>query len=190
MIQDFLVPFAIIAVAEIGDKTQLAMMAMAARYRHTLQIFLGAMAASAIVDGSAVVLGSYASKYVPKTPMAVAAGVLFILFGVYSLLRKGEEKGKAVAATKRSIFIAAFALFFISEFGDKSQFAALLFGTQYNLLLALLGALAGIAAVLIIMLNVGKYVSKHLNEKTIRLLSALLFTGIGLFTLLRALGAA
>ncbi|HLD96964.1 MAG TPA: TMEM165/GDT1 family protein, partial [Candidatus Nanoarchaeia archaeon] len=92
MLQDFLVPFATIAIAEIGDKTQLAMMAMAARYKHTLQIFIGAMAASAIVDGSAVVLGNYASRYVPKTPVTIAAGVLFILFGVHTLLKKEEKE--------------------------------------------------------------------------------------------------
>ncbi len=187
MIQDFLVPFATIALAEMGDKTQLAMMAMAARYKHTLQIFLGAMAASAVVDGSAVALGNYASKYVPKTPAAVAAGILFILFGIYSLLRKGEEKGKAAAATKKSIFVAAFALFFISEFGDKSQLAALLFGTQYNLLLTIMGTLGAIAALLAIMLAAGKYISKKLDEEKVKALSAMLFIGIGTWTILRAL---
>ena len=190
MLQDFLVPFLTIALAEMGDKTQLAMMAMAARYKHTMQIFLGAMTASAIVDGSAVVLGNYASRYVPKTPVSIAAGALFILFGIYSLLRKEEnESAKAKGMTKRSVFIAAFLLFFISEFGDKSQFAALLFGTQYSLLLTILGTLAAIAVLLVIMLAAGKYISKHLNEKAVRLLSALLFIGIGLFTLLRALGS-
>ena len=190
MIQDFLIPFATIALAEMGDKTQLAMMALAAKHRHTMQIFLGAMLASVIVDGSAVALGNYFSKYMPRAPVSIAAGTLFILFGIYSLLTKEQEQGKTAAVTKRSVFFAAFALFFVSEFGDKSQLAALLFGTQYNLLLSLLGALAGIAAVLVIMLRIGKYVSKHLSEKTIRLLSSLLFIGIGLFTLLRALGAA
>ena len=190
MLQDFLVPFLTIALAEMGDKTQLAMMAMAARYKHTMQIFLGAMTASAIVDGSAVVLCNYASRYVPKTPVSIAAGALFILFGIYSLLRKEEnESAKAKGMTKRSVFIAAFLLFFISEFGDKSQFAALLFGTQYSLLLTILGTLAAIAVLLVIMLAAGKYISKHLNEKAVRLLSALLFIGIGLFTLLRALGS-
>ena len=84
----------------------------------------------------------------------------------------------------------AFLLFFVSEFGDKSQLAALLLGTQYNLPLALSGALTGIAAVLIVMLHIGKFVSRHLNEKVIRLLSALLFISIGLLTLLRLLGNA
>lgn len=191
MIQDFLIPFATIALAEIGDKTQLAMMALAAKYRHTLQIFLGAMAASAIVDGSAVVLGNYASRYIPKTPVSIAAGVLFVLFGVYTLLKKEEENegAKAKGAAKRSMLIAAFLLFLVSEFGDKSQFAALLFGTQYSLVLSLLGALTGIAAVLIVMLLIGKYVSRHMDKKAINVLSSLLFIGIGLFTLLRALGS-
>ncbi len=186
MLQDFFIPFATIAIAEIGDKTQLAMMAMAAKYRHTMQIFLGAMAASAIVDGSAVVLGGYISRHIPKVPVAVAAALIFITFGAYTLLRKEEEK-KPHLLSKRSVLVAAFVLFFISEFGDKSQFAALLFGTQYNLLLTLLGALSGIAAVLAVMLNAGKFISRHLSEEAIRVVSALLFIGVGLFTLIGVL---
>lgn len=188
MLQDFLVPFATIAIAEMGDKTQLAMMAMAARYRHTLQIFLGAMAASAIVDGSAVVLGNYASRYVPKTPVSIAAGALFVLFGIYTLLRKEKnESAKAKGMTKHSVLIAAFILFFFSEFGDKSQFAALLFGTQYNLPLTILGTLGAIAVLLVIMLAAGKYISKKLDEEKVKTLSAMLFIGIGIWTILRAL---
>src|SRR3989338_3136837 len=104
MLADFLMPFATIALAEIGDKTQLAMMAMAPRYKHTMQIFLGAMAASAVVDGSAVALGNYASRYVPKAPVSIAAGVLFVIFGIYTLLRKEESaSAKAQGMTKRSV---------------------------------------------------------------------------------------
>lgn len=190
MIQDFLIPFATIALAEMGDKTQLAMMAMAARYRHTLQIFLGAMLASVIVDGSAVALGSYFSKYLPRTAVSIAAGALFVLFGIYSLLAKEQEKGKIAVVSKRSVFIAAFALFFVSEFGDKSQLAALLFGTQYNLLLTILGTLMAIALLTALMLAAGRYIRAHVNEKKIKMLSSLLFIGIGLFTLMRAVGIA
>lgn len=187
MIQDFLIPFATIALAEMGDKTQLAMMALAAKYRHTMQIFLGAMLASVIVDGSAVALGSYFSKYLPTKAVSIAAGTLFILFGIYSLLAKEEEGGKIAVVSKRSVFIAAFALFFVSEFGDKSQLAALLFGTQYNLLLTILGTLMAIAVLLALMLATGRYIRAHINEKKIKLLSSALFILIGLFTLLRAL---
>lgn len=182
-------PFVTIAFAEMGDKTQLAMMAMAARHKRTMQIFLGAIAASAIVDGSAVVLGSYISKYLPRTAVSVAAGAIFILFGIYSLMSGKGEKEK-VAAGKKSILLAAFLLFFVSEFGDKSQLAALLFGTQYNMLLAVLGTLVAIAALLAIMLHAGRYLGRRLNEKAVKILSALLFIGIGLFTLLGALGSA
>ena len=88
MIADFLVPFVTIAVAELGDKTQIAMMAFAARHRHTLQIFLGAMAASLIVDGSAVLLGAYVFVYLPKVLLSPVAFTIFILFGIYTLLKR------------------------------------------------------------------------------------------------------
>ncbi len=186
MIADFLVPFATIALAEMGDKTQLAMMALAARHRHTLQIFLGAMAASAIVDGSAVAIGGYIARYVPATAVSAAAGIIFIAFGIFTLLKKEKEE-KTPTASKKALFFAAFTLFFVSEFGDKSQIAALLFGAQYNLLLTIAGTLSAIGLLLIIMLNAGKYVGKRLNEKALRLLSGALFIGIGIATIANAL---
>lgn len=185
MMQDFLIPFATIAIAEMGDKTQLAMMALAARHRHTLQIFMGAMAASAVVDGSAVALGSIISRYIPRNAVSVAAGIVFIAFGMLTLVKK-EEKGRARLLSKKALFIVAFMLFFVSEFGDKSQFAALLFGAQYNLLLAILGTLTAIGLLLIVMLNVGKYVSRKIDERKITILSAALFIGLGAYFLVKA----
>jgi len=185
MIADFLVPFVTIAVAELGDKTQIAMMAFAARHRHTLQIFLGAMAASLIVDGSAVLLGAYVFVYLPKVLLSAVAGSIFILFGIYTLLKREKEKGGG-AATKKSVLAMAFLLFFTSEFGDKSQLAALLFGTQYNMLLTLLGTLGGIAAVLVAMLLAGKYIREHFREKRVRLFSSLLFLAVGAWLLIGA----
>ena len=76
-------------------------------------------------------------------------------------------------------------LFFVSEFGDKSQFAALLFGTQYNILLTLLGTLSAIGFLLMIMLTAGRYIGKMIDEKALRLLSGTLFIGIGILTLAR-----
>lgn len=183
---DFLIPFATIFLAELGDKTQVAMMAFAARYRHALAIFFGAMSASAIVDGSAVFIGRYVSDFLPRFWVSVAAGVLFVIFGIYSLARK-EESGKVKLAARKSVFIAAFMLFFVSEFGDKSQFAALLFGAKYNLALAVLGTLSAIASVLVVMLVAGNYVRKLFSERAIRLASSALFISIGALILLQAL---
>jgi Ca2+/H+ antiporter, TMEM165/GDT1 family len=179
------VPFITIAVAELGDKTQIAMMALAAKYRHTLQIFIGAIAASAVVDGSAVLLGAYFSIHLPKALLSLVAGVVFILFGAYMLLRGNEEESSR-KVTKKSVLAMAFLLFFTSEFGDKSQFAALLFGTQYNIILTLLGTLGGIALVLVVMLLAGKYLRAHLSEKHTRIFSSLLFLAIGVWLLIGA----
>lgn len=178
-------PFATIALAEMGDKTQLAMMALAAKHKHMLQIFLGAMAASIITDGSAVALGNYATKYVPVAAVSVAAGAIFILFGIYSLIARDKKEEKAGMA-KSSVLMAAFMLFFISELGDKTQFTALLFGTQYGILLALFGVLAAMALMIGLALVAGKFIHAHLNEKAVRVMSSALFIIIGLFTLAKA----
>lgn len=188
MISDFLIPFATIALAEIGDKTQIAMMALAAKHRHTVQIFIGAMAASILVDGSAVAIGGFAAKYIPYTAVSIVAGLLFIGFGMVTLF--GKEKEEMPKLSKKAVLAAAFTLFLVSEFGDKSQIAALLFGTQYNLALAFLGTICGIGSLLAVMLAVGKYVSKKIDERKVKMLSAGLFLAIGAYSLIKALAFA
>ncbi|MBI2664635.1 TMEM165/GDT1 family protein [Candidatus Woesearchaeota archaeon] len=185
MLADLLLPLAVIAIAEIGDKTQLAMMSMAARYGHTLQIFFGAMVASALVDGSAVVFGSYVARFIPVNVLLVASGLIFVAVGVFTLIRREEESVKMKG--RKSVFLMAFSLFFVSEFGDKSQVAAFLFGANYNVFLAFLGAVAGIAIVLSLMLLIGKLIRRRLNEKIVRIASSLLFLILGVLTLAKAL---
>ena len=184
MLPDFFIPLATIAVAEIGDKTQIAMMALAARYRHALQIFMGAIVASVFVDGSAVVAGAFVAEHIPKGAVLAVSGILFIIFGIFTLAKKEDER-KVRPAGRKSVFIMAFSLFFVSEFGDKSQVAALLFGANYNMLLAFLGTISGIAIILAAMLLLGRFISRHLNEKALRIFSSLLFIAVGVATLVK-----
>jgi Ca2+/H+ antiporter, TMEM165/GDT1 family len=185
MLQDFFVPFVTIALAELGDKTQLAMMSLATRNRHLLSLFLGATTAAVIVDGSAVFLGRYLANHIPKTAVSVTAAIIFIAFGIFSLISKEGTQKKEI--TKKSAFATAFLLFFISELGDKTQLAALLFGTQYNLILTTLGVILAMSLLIFMALAAGRFIKEHLNETAVKITSASLFIGIGLFMLAKNL---
>ncbi|MBI2137891.1 TMEM165/GDT1 family protein [Candidatus Woesearchaeota archaeon] len=187
MFQDFFVPMLAMALAEIGDKTQLAMLALAMRHRHVFHIFAGAMAASALVDGSAVVLGTFVASYFEHSFISVFSGFLFVFFGLWMFFRREKEDNKHLQLGRRSVLFAAFALFFVSEFGDKSQFAALLFGVRYDLLFAVLGSLAGIAVVLSVMLAFGRFIGSRVDERLVRLGASVLFVAVGFFTVAEAL---
>ncbi len=72
-------------LAEMGDKTQLATMALAAQYAAPVPVFLGAFLAMALVDGLAVAAGALLAKRIPERALKVAAGIIFILFGILTL---------------------------------------------------------------------------------------------------------
>ena len=175
MLQDFFVPMLAMALAEVGDKTQLAMLALAMRHRHVFHIFAGAMGASALVDGSAVVLGTFVARYFERSFVSVLSGFLFVFFGLWMFFRREKEGKMRLQLGRRSVFFAAFMLFFVSEFGDKSQFAALLFGVRYNLFFAVLGSLAGIAVVLSVMLAFGRFIGSRIDVRLVRLGASVIF---------------
>lgn len=85
----FVSAFGLIFLAELGDKTQLAAMAMAARSQSPLSVFLGAMAGLGLVTLIGVAFGSLITRFVPEAYLRYAAGGLFILFGLLILMGKG-----------------------------------------------------------------------------------------------------
>lgn len=85
----FVSAFALIFLAELGDKTQLAAVAMAARSRSPLAVFLGAVAGFGLLTLVGVALGGVIAKYVPENYVRMGSGALFILFGLLIILAKG-----------------------------------------------------------------------------------------------------
>ncbi|MCJ7667498.1 MAG: TMEM165/GDT1 family protein [Anaerolineae bacterium] len=85
----FVSAFGLIFLAELGDKTQLAAMVMAARSHSPLAVFLGAMAGFGLLTLIGVAFGSLIMRFVPEAYVRFAAGGLFILFGILILLGKG-----------------------------------------------------------------------------------------------------
>lgn len=85
----FVSAFSLIFLAELGDKTQLAAMAMAARSQSLLAVFLGAMAGFGLLTIIGVAIGGTLSKVVPELYVRIGGGLLFILFGILIILGKG-----------------------------------------------------------------------------------------------------
>jgi putative Ca2+/H+ antiporter (TMEM165/GDT1 family) len=85
----FVSAFGLIFLAELGDKTQLAAMAMAARSESPLTVFLGAMAGFGLLTLIGVAFGGLLSKFVPELYVRIGSGLLFILFGLLIIMGKG-----------------------------------------------------------------------------------------------------
>lgn len=116
--------FALIAAAEIGDKSQLVCMTLASRHR-AAPIIWGAIAAFALLNTLAVVFGAAIASWLPDYLVAAVVALLFAGFGVHALLNHAddEETGEVVEKSGHGIFFTTFFLITVAEFGDKTQLA-------------------------------------------------------------------
>ncbi len=115
--------FSLISLAEIGDKSQLVCMTLAARHRHW-PVILGATVAFLILNVLAVLFGSGVAAWVPEQVIAAIVALLFGAFGIHTL--RNQDDGESVEVVERpghSIFFTTFLLILVAEFGDKTQIA-------------------------------------------------------------------
>ncbi len=116
--------FGLIFLAEIGDKSQLVCMTLAARHRH-LPVLLGAIAAFLILNTLAVVFGAGLAEWIPERILAGTVAILFGAFGIKSLLTQEEvgEDGEIEEKPGHGIFATTFLMLLLAEMGDKTQLA-------------------------------------------------------------------
>jgi putative Ca2+/H+ antiporter (TMEM165/GDT1 family) len=182
----FLVAFSLVFVAEIGDKSQLLVLAFASRYRARV-VIPAILFATAVMQLLSVTVGEAAGRLLPLFWIHVLSGLAFIAFGIWSLRpEKGEEEEREVASRFGPMVTIA-ATFLISELGDKTMLTAIaVAGQQRNFLAVWLGSTAGMSIADCISLVVGYVLGKKLPEKAIRYGAAAIFLASGVFTLFRA----
>lgn len=115
--------FLLIALAEMGDKSQLVCMTLAARHRG-LPVGLGAVAAFAILNLLAVLFGAAVAAWLPEWIVTLAVAALFAAFGISALRYREEEADDEITEKPgHGVFATTFLLIFLAEFGDKTQIA-------------------------------------------------------------------
>ena len=115
--------FGLIFLAEIGDKSQLVCMALAARHHHR-PVLAGAIAAFAVLNVLAVVFGAGLAHWVPERILAAVVAILFAVFGILAL--RSQEEADSEEIKERSgngVFATTFLMLFLAEMGDKTQLA-------------------------------------------------------------------
>lgn len=112
----------LVALAELGDKTQLVCMTLAAKHP-PYPVLLGAVAAFAILNLLAVLFGAVAATWLPEWLIAAIVAMLFAIFGLRSLREAKEETVEVRERDGRSVLLSTFVLIFLAELGDKTQLA-------------------------------------------------------------------
>ena len=186
----FWTTFTVIALAELGDKTQLLTIVLASRYRR-LPVLLGVIASLSLLSLVAVLGGSVIFRYVPVSIVRALAGVSFIIFAFWTLLEKEtdvEKDGACLtgsskkAKTSLIIFSYCFCLMFVAEFGDKTQLATIVLASgMYEPVSIFLGAVLAFVVVDAPCVYAGKKLSEKVKIRHIKLGSAVLFLILGIF---------
>ncbi|MBU0979803.1 MAG: TMEM165/GDT1 family protein [Nanoarchaeota archaeon] len=180
MIQDFIIPFVAVGLAELGDKTQLAVLCLASKTKNYLQLILGVMLAFILTDGLAIVLGDYLASLIPLSYIRMISGSVFILFGIITLLRNNREGAKCEL---KNPFLSGFGIVFVAELGDKTQIASALFATRFNPVLVFFGVIAALFILSMIAVFLGRYVYGRVDKKKVSMIAGTLFILIGAYCL-------
>ncbi|GAA1464000.1 TMEM165/GDT1 family protein [Nocardiopsis exhalans] len=168
---------AAIFIAEMGDKTQLVAMSLATRYR-VLTVILGITVATAVVHLGSVFIAEVLGAAIPTDWLTLAAGLAFLIFGLWTL--RGDEmtdKDEERAASRRirSGFMTVVLVFFVAELGDKTMLATITVGTQYHWFPVWIGSTIGMVAADAIAIALGAVLGKKLPERVIQIGAAVLF---------------
>ena len=181
----FFASFMLVTIAEMADKTQLLTLCLTCRYP-ARQVLIGISLAIAVLNLGAVLVGDLAGRYLPVTPVKAVAGLIFVGFGVWTLLqRPGDDEEEVCETNPRRSPIAAVALaFFVAEMGDKTQLAVLSLSANYNAFLAVwAGASLGLLAANALAIGGGTLLGNRLPEQRVRRISGVLFIVFGMWTL-------
>lgn len=177
--------FGIIALAELGDKTQLAAITLCCKHK-PLQVFLGTALALILVNGIGVLIGGALAALLPIFWIGIGAGIVFIVFGVYTLFSK-EDKEVKFRESKFAI-LTSFLMVTLMELGDKTQLAVIAMTAKAakadGPLLIFLGASLAFLVVTGIGVTIGAAIQRVVPIRYIRLGAAVVFIIFGLLFLL------
>lgn len=174
--------FGLIAAAEIGDKSQLVCMTLAARHR-ALPVVAGAVAAFALLNLAAVLFGAAVARWLPEWVVGVAVVVLFTGFGLRALFTAEEEEdGETAEQSGHSIFTTTFLLIFAAEFGDKTQLAVAGMGATLPPAPIWLGGTLALAMTSVLGVWAGRALLARIPLHWLHRLGGVLFLGFAAYT--------
>jgi Ca2+/H+ antiporter, TMEM165/GDT1 family len=185
LIEAFLVSTGVVALAEIGDKTQLLALVLAARYRKPVPIVLGILVATLLNHALAGTAGAVLARYVEPHVMRWILGASFLAMAIWMLIPDELDDEQQVKPPRFGVFATTVFAFFLLEMGDKTQIATVALAAKYSQLATVVAGttfgmmIANVPAVLL-----GDVAATKLPLRIVRAVCAAVFAVIGVLVLL------
>jgi putative Ca2+/H+ antiporter (TMEM165/GDT1 family) len=175
----------LIALAEIGDKTQLLAFLLAARFKKPWPIIGGILVATIFNHSLAGLVGAWITAYVNPLVIRWILGVSFLAMAVWALIPDTIEESEAHAANRFGVFGATLVTFFLAEMGDKTQLATVAMAVHYGTpALVVVGTTLGMLLADVPAVLIGEKLAQRIPVKLVHTIAAALFALLGLATLL------
>jgi Ca2+/H+ antiporter, TMEM165/GDT1 family len=186
-VESFLVSLSTVALAEIGDRTQILTLMLAARFRKPWPILAGILCATLANHLVAAFVGVHVARYLTPRILDGAVGVSLIGMALWTL--KPDRLDESAAGARRAgAFVATLATFFVAEMGDKTQIATVALAAAYsNVAVVVAGTTTGMMLANAPVVFFGKLFAERLPVRAIHYVASALFLVIGAVFLVRAL---
>jgi putative Ca2+/H+ antiporter (TMEM165/GDT1 family) len=186
-LESLLVSTGVVALAEIGDKTQLLAFILAARFKKPLPIIAGILLATIVNHGMAGALGAWITASISPEVLRWVLGASFIGMAIWTLIPDKIEEEETQIASKLGVFGATLVTFFLAEMGDKTQIATIAMAAHYaSPLLVVIGTTLGMLIADVPAVFAGDKLAARIPMKLVHSIAAAIFAILGIATLLGA----
>lgn len=180
----FLTSAGVVAISEIGDKTQLLALILAVRFRKPIPIILGILVATLANHAAAALAGGWIASAVDPTILRWILGILFLGMAGWALLPDKIDEAEHQRAYAGGAFVATTVAFFLAEIGDKTQIATAALAAQFETLLpVVVGTTLGMMIADVPAVLIGDRVAHRINLKYVRWVAAAIFAALGILAL-------
>jgi putative Ca2+/H+ antiporter (TMEM165/GDT1 family) len=177
----------VVALAEMGDKTQLLAFILAARFKKPLPIIAGIFCATVVNHGLAGALGAWIVASISADILRWALGLSFVAMAIWTLIPDKIEEEETRIAKNLGVFGATLITFFLAEMGDKTQIATVALAVHYSAPLpVVIGTTLGMLLADVPAIFLGDKLANKIPMRTVHAIAAVIFLLLGLATLLGA----
>ncbi len=189
MFETLSVSTSVVFLGEMGDKTQLLALLLAARYRRPWPISLGILFATLANHAGASFLGAWLTTWLDPTWLRWILGVSFLAVAAWMLVPDKVDAGDAKLPGRWGVFGVTLVAFFLAEMGDKTQIATVMLAARYDSVwLVTAGTTLGMLLANVPLVLFGERLVRHIPMAWVHRAAALVFAALGVLVLTRGLG--